>query len=360
MIGFTSSVRAHLRVVLVSLSVMALVVALLPISSSAAGPAATVDQCVNGAVGNPPTLEPCLNGTLVTSFSNWVNGDANASKSHWREGEFIPYRSIITGLDSSSHTLTFHYDTVHGSKHAIDYIGSYDATETTSPTATTFHRNDSNPCFDVLGTGVGSGCTSPGTPPTPASTLTVPPANLLGETTCAGASGSGTTPTQVGGDFKIFAPTASTATLTAASYPALLENVVSGKGQCSTSMTVTFSLSGAAPAAGWTVVLAWGGHIASQQDWGTGNSATSISGSPYHMILDSIDTTGIGSQDRALAASAIFFAPTISTTVDVNSAHLRPVPARIAIRQPTVATLVTSPPDRVLASHSPWASQRLR
>src|SRR5260370_18995144 len=298
---------------------MALVVALLPIPSSAAGPAATVDQCVNGGVGATP--EPCLDGTLVpTSFSNWVNGDANASKSHWREGEFIPYRSIISGLGSSSHTLTFHYDTVHGSKHAIDYIGSYDATETTSPTATPpFHRNDNNPCFDVLGSGAGSGCTSPGTPPTPASIFLVPGADLGGETTCAGASGSGTTPTQAPGNFQIFAPTASIATLTGATYPTGLQNVASGTGQCSTTMAVTFTLSGTAPPGGWTVVLAWGGHIASQLDWGTGNSATSINGSPYHMILDSIDTTGIGNQDRALSASAIFFTPTISTTVINNS-----------------------------------------
>src|SRR5260370_23552504 len=239
---------------------MALVVSLIPITTSAAGAAAKLDQCTNGGVGATP--EPCLNGTLSpTSFSNWVNGDSNASKSHWRESEFIPYRSIISGLDSSSHTLTFHYDTVPSSKHTVDYIGSFDATETTSPNGTTFHRNDSNPCFDVLGTSVGSGCTSPGTPPIPASTFTVPLADLGGETTCAGASGPVTPPTQVAGAFKIFAPTASSATLSAASYAAGLQNVVSGTGQCSTTMNVTFSLTGAAPAGAWTVVLAWAGHI---------------------------------------------------------------------------------------------------
>src|SRR5262249_5250082 len=33
------------------------------------------------------------------------------------------------------------------------------------------------------------------------------------------------------------------------------------------------------------VVIAWGGHIATRADWGTNNSATSISGSPYHTRL---------------------------------------------------------------------------
>src|SRR5262249_1024874 len=31
-----------------------------------------------------------------------------------------------------------------------------------------------------------------------------------------------------------------------------------------------------------TVVIAWGGHVASKLDWGSGNSATAIDGSPYH------------------------------------------------------------------------------
>ncbi len=125
MTGHTSPVRTHLRVLLVSLSVTALVVALLPIPSSAAGAAANLDQCVNGGVGG--ATEPCLNGTLSgTKYANWVNGDANGSKAHWREGDYVSYRVTVTGLVAGSdHKLTFHYDTVHGSKHAIDFLGSW-------------------------------------------------------------------------------------------------------------------------------------------------------------------------------------------------------------------------------------------
>lgn len=57
-----------------------------------------------------------------------------------------------------------------------------------------------------------------------------------------------------------------------------------------------------------TVVLAWGGHIASRNDWGfTGgvpNSAGGVSGSPYHTRLISFDGSG-GNQDRSLSASAV-------------------------------------------------------
>ena len=64
-----------------------------------------------------------------------------------------------------------------------------------------------------------------------------------------------------------------------------------------------------------TLVLAWGGHIASRTDWGftngVPNSAGGIQGSPYHMSFDSwssptFDMGNIGAQDRSLSAKAVF------------------------------------------------------
>ena len=74
------------------------------------------------------------------------------------------------------------------------------------------------------------------------------------------------------------------------------------------SVTVTFTASNS------TVLLAWGGHIASQIDWGAGNSAGSISGSPYHMRLLDLDNDGLGNMDRSLAAAAVAPAPAMFTT----------------------------------------------
>ncbi len=56
--------------------------------------AASLDQCTNGSVGPPIVLEPCTgsNAAAVNTFKNWVNGNANGSKSHWFEGDFISYR----------------------------------------------------------------------------------------------------------------------------------------------------------------------------------------------------------------------------------------------------------------------------
>jgi hypothetical protein len=63
-----------------------------------------------------------------------------------------------------------------------------------------------------------------------------------------------------------------------------------------------------------SVVVAWGGHVASQLDWGLGNSASQISGSPYHMRLVALDTVGLGNQDRSIKAAAILPVPTITTS----------------------------------------------
>src|SRR5215472_18765334 len=81
--------------------------------ASAATAAVSLSQCTNGGVGPPLVLSPCLNGTLGgTSYSDWVNGNSNSSKSHWKEGQFIPYRADITGLGAGSHTYTINFHTM--------------------------------------------------------------------------------------------------------------------------------------------------------------------------------------------------------------------------------------------------------
>src|SRR5206468_25940 len=65
--------------------------------------------------------------------------------------------------------------------------------------------------------------------------------------------------------------------------------------------------------------IAWGGHIASQVDWGIGKSASDINGSPYHSRVVTIDTglvtqTSIGNQDRSLKASSVVLPPHCNIT----------------------------------------------
>jgi len=253
-------------------------------------------QCTNGGVGDPP--EPCV---VDATFANWVNGNSNGQKSHWSEDEFVPQRVPIKGLTPGAHTLVLTYDTVHGDKHAFDYVGSFDATETTSTTPTAQHANNNDPCSDILPSGE---CN----PASPAGSFVVPAATLVN---CAGSTG--TPPAQIPGSFKIYGPTGTT--ITGLSY--VSENVVSGSGQCSTTMQVNFTVGGSGTP---TVVITYGAHIAlGPGGWGVGTSASDISGSPYHTSVNTIDGASAGSQDNQLSTSAIVQAtptptPTITNT----------------------------------------------
>lgn len=95
--------------------------------------------------------------------------------------------------------------------------------------------------------------------------------------------------------------------ITSITYPS--QNVLSGTGTCTTTVEVRFTVPqdiGSTQA----IVLASGGHIATQGNWGADNVAASLSGSPYHMALDTLDGSSTGSQDRALQTSAIYELPT--------------------------------------------------
>jgi hypothetical protein len=221
---------------------------------------ADIDQCANGGVGQTP--ESCND----TYPANWVNGNLGASKSHFLEGESIPYRVKMDGLTPGSvgNTVIIAYDVTKSSKHAIDYLTSFDRTVTTA-----------DPCTGV------AGCGSETTFPIPVDpTLPFAP---------------------VSGSFSMFG-----GTITGATYgadpgaddcPAGNPDFVGDDTRC---VTLTFTSTLANP------VLAWGGHIATRANWGTGNSAVAITGSPYHTALVALNGSG-GNQDRSLSSDAVIF-----------------------------------------------------
>jgi hypothetical protein len=145
----------QIRRLLWALLALSLVVTGIPslgVAASAAGSSsASLEQCTNGPVGPPIAPGACvgsnaaavsvaitgIHGGASTSYKNWVNGNSNGSKSHWREGDMISYRAVVSGVATGSpHTLVVSYDTVNSSHHAIDCLGSFDQTETTSPSTT--------------------------------------------------------------------------------------------------------------------------------------------------------------------------------------------------------------------------------
>jgi hypothetical protein len=255
----------------------------------AANPAADLDQCANDPA---PSSH---NDGCNTAASQWVNGNLNGSKSLYFEGDTIPYRMRFSNLvpGTTIHTVTIEWDTTKGGKHAIDYITDYnESVNSPSP----------NPCLGV------SGCSGP-----PNVSTAIP-----GDPQVTNASPNPVTP--LPGVFRIYG-----GAVTGMSRPAKVGNVTCTNansagsycyetgtgfaGDKSAAITVSFTASVANP------VLAWGGHIATRQDWGQGNSAGAVSGSPYHMRLIDLDGAG-GNQDRSLSADAVILPGSITIIKD--------------------------------------------
>ena len=230
---------------------------------------ANLNQCGNGQVSSP---EQCTG-------ANWVNGNVNSSKAHYLEDDSVPYRLLLDNISTGSavHTVTIEWDTTKGGKHALDYLTSYNQTESSG----------NNPCSDVAGCSLAS-----------FTTFAIPVDSNVTKGQ-DGIIGNSDDITQIAGLFTMFG-----GTITSVSGYSLSETYA---GDSSTSVTISFTSSTATP------VLAWGGHIATRTDWGQTNSAISISGSPYHTSLIEIDGSG-GRQDRSLSADAVIF-PGIVTIV---------------------------------------------
>ena len=235
--------------------------AFLPAAASGAGnPSANLDQCANG-----PAPSSHSDGCNVDA-SDWVNGNLGASKANYLEGDSIPYRMTFDNLSLTSHTVTIEWDTTKSGKHAIDYLTSYNQSVL-----------NANPCLGITMVG---GCS----PLLPSSTSAIPADPQV--------TAGGVTP--IAGNFTLFGGTITG--VSAYSYP----DGTGFAGDKSARITLTFTASVVNP------VLAWGGHIASRQDWGLTNSAVSIPGSPYHTRLIDLDGSG-GNQDRSLSEDAVTF-----------------------------------------------------
>src|SRR5438093_689192 len=289
--------------------------------------AADLDQCRNGDASSPTN---CVN---APGGEGWANGNAGAQDSHYVEGYSIPYRMTFTGVTAGTWTVDLGYDTVHSSKHAIDFLTHYDLIN--DPLHSLFGHPPE--CIDPTDGFLGlpannNNCSLSATPtstfPIPKPIIPAslagnppgtPPCSAIGGTVLAGATSCpGTTFDKIAGTVPAGTNNAffsmCNGTITGVSY--FSQNVVSGQGQEETRIRLVFT---AVPVDG-NVLLSWGGHIARRQDWGTGNSAGGVSGSPYHMRLIgfcggtlpySTARTDGGNQDRSLSAATILAPGTI-------------------------------------------------
>jgi hypothetical protein len=216
---------------------------------AAALPSAALQQCSNHRW---EAAQECTG-------DSWVNGNLNKNKSFYEEGDSVPYRLVLSDLTvGSTNVATIEWDTTERGMHAIDYLTSYDRTETVG--------DGNDPCADIV-----PACGAQTTFPIP----------IDPNVTAAGV-------TQIAGQlFTMWG-----GTITSVSAYTLRGSY---SDRSSTRISITFTANTSNP------VLAWGGHLATEADWATlGGSAGEIMGSPYHTRFVSLNGKG-GNQDRAVA-----------------------------------------------------------
>jgi hypothetical protein len=248
------------------------------------------DSPLQASVKPAVSLEQCSNlaTTCDTSHSaNWQTGNLGSSNSDYAEGDSVPYRSVATNLTvGTTYKLELEWDTTQSGKHALDYLTTYNRTESTV-----------DPCAglsclggtDTLSIPIDSRVTGGGVTQVSGQNFTA-----FGATFPA----SGATVSNTGGNLC----SGSTCTISANPTSYSFNGTYAGTSETGTSIYFTATHS--------TAVIAWGGHIARRLDWGTGNSAANVSGSPYHMrVIDlrcsNDDNCSSGNMDRSLSAGAV-------------------------------------------------------
>jgi hypothetical protein len=236
---------------------------------------ANASQCANRLGGSDGPINDCAGDA-------WVSGSVNHNRALYREGDFVPMRTVLTRLVADRrYTLRIGYDAVVGGLHSYDYLGSVDGT---------VHAGQQIvPCTGV--------------------------AETLGPHRCGLAPHRFRIPTDTDTTF----PHGSQAAGYFAAWGARIELVayvdptpitVATPGTVERQIDVTFV------ADGTTVVLAWGSHIASVLDWGAGRTfASAGSGASFHVRLALVHEHGSPPQStggQALNVHVSALAPTPS------------------------------------------------
>jgi hypothetical protein len=286
-------------------------------------------QRPDGTGSKGTELEQCANEAHdcnTAGSSSWQTGNLNQNNSAYAEGDSVPYRATLTGLTpGETYLVMIEWDSLEGGKHAIDYLTSYTRTETNAIAC------DAVDCGSAT-----------------AATAAIPADSSLGSVP------------QVAGSFSLFGATF-TPMGTVIGTP-VNGNLCSDGLPCPTPMnptgyTVIDSSASSQQkritvyftATNSTAVLAWGGHIASQADWGVGMSASDINGSPYHMRLIDFRCTDAtncssGNKDVSMSTTAIVTPPTTTTTTTSTTTTTTEPPTTTTAAPTTTAVATTAPP----------------
>ena len=239
------------------------------------------------------SFQQCANGTADPHVCDWINGDVQHSNSVYAEGMSLPQRLLLTGIAATpgnAHTLVFDSQWTKAGKHAYDWLTSYSQAMTT---ASYFGVPYSS--LDECG-GLGAACTSVRSGSNYVE-FDVPDDPYL--------SHDGLTQTKINayesqfGNRKVrlwgSGLTAGTLTVSHTAAPS------GDTGDSDAVWTLTWIGSS-------DVLLEFGAHIAkasSAYGWGSATGAASISGSPYHVSLQSLDGSSLGSMDNQMKSGVL-------------------------------------------------------
>ena len=235
-------------------------------------------------------------GASLNQWSNlgaaWQNGNLNQNSAALLEGDSVPYQDLFNGLNvgpGNNYVFTIQWETTNSGLHALDYLTSYDYTwngGSGSGTTVDGHALD------------GSGLPMS----TPFTTFQVPTDPNINSGPASNFMINGRTPvgspTNPPNQFvRMYG-----ATLTGVSgymtYPLV------GNSFQTLSFSFTTAPTASVPNPVSNPVLLWGGHIASQLDWGPGSGAANISGSPYHMSQQGLTLNGVRQRRRVPGSRA--------------------------------------------------------
>ena len=298
--------KLHLPLTYLRIVVAIAVSFLLSSSFTVYGQACQFQQGQNGGVGLP-----------VESPVQFERGNSNGSKSHFAEGYSVPYRIEFTTLEANQqYRVRIAFDVKKNGRVAFDYITGFQNLQLSA----SLPPELVNP---LVGTGLQnlSGISS--------SFLAIPSPAYTTNTIFNSTAGNSFAQlkTTAGFNPEISLPTSPfssslrdkgnmaiwNATLNSIQY---VGGVDISPSTVSVAMEIVFTKANNAN----NVVLAWGGHIASLLDWGQGNSASSIPGSPYHMYVETVvktsdgDVICNGNMDCQIAADAVTPVPTCNIT----------------------------------------------
>ena len=253
--------------------------------------------------------------SAVISPIDFARGNVNASKAHYVEGNSIPYRIEFTTLAANTqYRALISFDVKKQTKHAMDYITGFQNLKY----SITDPAEQVNP---INGTGLdGVGGIVLNTFPIPNPTFST---DAFYNTTATNSFTLLKTPAYFNPEVTVPASPLSAsardkgnmaiwnATINSIQYVNTINTSLS---DVHATFEVIFTkANNASP-----VVLAWGGRIASIETWGEGNSAHDIPGSPYHMFVETVESTVgnntvcNGNMDCQLASNAVTVLPTCS------------------------------------------------